>query len=195
MAPKLVRITLNTMHPLIKVLEYGEEKEEGIEWVPQDLAFVKTLLLMMSPEDEPIYVENIPYELLEKMLDPKLTINVGSPTVAASVDKVLKAPLQHTYEPEPAQHPGIARVQEVIRQIPGAPAMSKHEGKTWLQLVQIGLTNPAPGQTTLANTVYVMPVEFLKDDWEPLKDALQGTFKNQVNWTRAGKESYWAVTF
>jgi hypothetical protein len=77
----------------------------------------------------------------------------------------------------------------------GEPQMSFHKDMAWLDTVKISATNPAPGQQTLANTVYIMPTRYMKDDWQPVQDALKRVFGDRLDWTRAGKESYWSVKF
>lgn len=253
--PKLIRVTIDTMDPYVKVLEYGViydrelddlEKEEittleetlaefsdfasvdllddqrkdvmkkkqryeqlkaiqgkHTNWIEQDTNQLDSLMVIMRSNYTPVYVENIPSEFIDRVLDPNIIVNVvgGVPVQETS-------PLQHTYEPEPqpvARDEQIFMVQEAIRRIGVAPKMSANQGEPWLAsspnpssgggLVYVSRDYPGAGQTSLAGVIYAWPVKFMKDDWGPVNTSLKEIFGKKLDWTRDGKWSHWTVKF
>ena len=175
----------------LKAIEDGEPQ---FIWKAEDLSTLRTLLVMLRFGDRPIYAENIPTELLDKMLDPNIMVNVGeSPVYPSDIDTPTLTQAQPTQLLE--ANNSVFIVREVISRINVSPTMSANKGTQWVDLVEIGTKNPAPGQQTLANTVYIMPIKYMKDDWQPINDALKATFGDKLNWTRTGKQSHWWVCF
>jgi len=238
---KLIRLTLNKLHPTPFLVEYGfkreltpEEEDEleilhqelleysdfttaqeiqdekrqelmkkkqhldeleaikkgelDIIWKPQ--TDVSTILLMIRPEYVNIYVENLPGELFDKLLlDTHIHLNV---TQALQ-------PIQQEIDPKNIPKPQTThgldpQILEVIARINSIDGMSS-EGLPWIDLVSITLENPAPGQQTLTNTVYVMPVKFLKKDWPAINTKIKEAYSNRQEWIRADKESHWRISF
>ena len=188
----------------LKAIEHGKST---VEWKEEDLDVLSTLLVMMRPGRPAIYVENIPPELLEKMLDPNLTVNItGAPPIQTPGAKVYDA-LQ--YEPKPEEEPQpkdeqVFMVEEAIRRIGVNPTMSQNKGEPWLAtktgdgyhgLIYVSRDYPGAGQTSIAGVVYAWPVKFMKDDWAPANTQLKTVFESKLDWTRDGKFSHWSVKF
>jgi len=176
----------------LKAVQLGEPE---IRWVPQDTKRLQTLLIMMRAGFVPIYSENTPHELLELMLDPTINISVGGSSPLPIGQEPIELTVEERKKATGVPEDPVIQVENALIDMEGAPKMGFNQGKTWLEIVEISTTNPAPGQQTLTNTVYIMPWRYLKDDWQPINDALKVVFGDNLDWTRAGKESYWSVKF
>jgi hypothetical protein len=166
----------------LEAIRTGEPK---LEWRIQDPHEIESVLLVIRPRNVPIYVEGLTDEMIQKILAPHLTLNIGGGV----------GTLSPTEEPIQPTDTRISEINAAIGSIK-APSIA---GKPWLDLVVISTTNPAAGsvegQTTLSGTIYVMPVRFLKDDWGPINDRLNEIFGDRALWHRAGKTSHWTVKF
>lgn len=201
------------MEKKMRVEELKMLEEDRIQWIEQDVTLLQSVLLMMTPDWAPIYSENIPRELLIKMLDPNLTVNImpGTIVAGAAEEEVKEVPASHP-APQPPQQPqsqqsdNVLLVEEIIRGIKESPTMSANQGKPWVAtkvadgfngLVYVSEESPQ-GQSSLAGVVYAWPVKYLKDDWGPVNTALKEKFgDSKLNWVRTdpGKYSHWTVKF
>jgi len=175
---------------------------DHLSWTEQDVSTLNSLLIMMRTDWIPVYVENIPQELLVKMLDPNLTVHItGQPVTTISEEP---EPIPVAATPAPVSD-NVALVSEVISRIAVKPAMSANKDKPWVAtkvndgyhgLVYVSKDSPQ-GQQSLAGVVYAWPVKYLKDDWEPVNLALKADFGDKLDWVRTdpGKFSHWVVTF
>ncbi len=174
-------------------------EEDRIIWGEQDTMGLHTLLVMVRQRHRSIYVENVPDELLVKMLDPNLTVHItGQPVTTEEPAAVIPAAAARAPD-------NVVLVSEVINGIAIKPAMSANKDLPWVAtkvnegyhgLVYVSKDSPQ-GQQSLAGVVYAWPVKYLKDDWEPVNLALKGIFGDKLDWVRTdpGKFSHWVVTF
>lgn len=171
----------------LEELEALRTGEPQLVWKVQDPHEVESILLLVRPNHLPVYVEGLTNEMVEKLLEPSLTLNIGSgPGVQ---------PLPSQVQTPPGEDVRFSEIKAAIGSIEGA----SKEGKPWLELVVISKENPAAGkeagQTTLDEMIYVMPVKYLQDDWGPINDRLKAIFGDRTDWHRAGKTSHWTVRF
>lgn len=166
-----------------KRLEELEEKRDGapeLIWKQREIDGQTTVLLIYRRDQLPIYVEDLPGELIDKLLDSHIHLNITQGSPMAPQPQVPAPPIADS------------KLTEVQRAIDTIDKKS-NDGAPWLQLVEISMENPAPGQKTLTGTVYIMPVKFLKGDWDLINVKLKEAFGDKLNWTRAGKQSFWSV--
>ena len=189
---------------MVKKQRYEQLKAiqgKHINWIEQDIAQLNSLMMIMRSQHEPVYVENIPNEFIDRVLDPDIVVNV-----------VGGVPVQHIEDPEKivldspvtvVKDEQVFMVQEAIRRIGVDPKMSANQGEPWLAsspnagngLIYVSRDYPGAGQTSLAGVVYAWPVKFMKDDWGPVNVALKEVFEKKLDWTRDGKWSHWTVKF
>ena len=166
------------------------EKEGTITWSIQDRSEIDSVLMVLQLRHIPIYVENLPEELLKKILDPQVILNLAPGQKAEPLDEGVPHPRE-----EPAEDSRVGAVHSAIRLIEGA----SNDGRLWIELVKLHDSNPAEGKhegfVTEPNTIYILPIKYLKEDWGPINDAFKKAFGNRASWHRASKESHWKVTF
>jgi len=172
-----------------KRLEELEAWRDGVPelvWKGKEIDGQTTILLIHRRDQVPIYVEDLPGELIDKLLDSHIHLNImqGSP-MAGQASPPTPAPSGPVID---------TRIAEITKTIDSITEETS-EGVPWRQLVDISLQNPAPGQETLTGTVYILPVKYLKKDWDPINIKLKEVYGDRLMWTRAGKQSYWSVTF
>ncbi len=196
-----------------KRLKVLNEINDGNEILWSSDTFTNSVLLILRPDYTPIYVENLPNELFDKLLlESQFTMNVTP--VAAPAEPVQYAPLQYEYEPvaaaPPPQNvsqsdPQLERVKRIITSIKDNPAMSANKDQPWLAtktggsyngLIYVSRIHPGPGQSSLDGVIYAWPVKYLKTDWEPVNQALKDALGDNVDWVRTepGKWSHWVIT-
>jgi len=184
-------------------LEILNKINEGNEILWEPAEFVYSILLMLRPDYMPIYVENLPNELFDKLLlESHFTLNV-TPTEITRIPAITP---QSTPQPN-LEEPKLERVKTVITSIKEIPMMSANKDQPWLAekhgdnyngLIYVSRESPLPGeqQSSLMNgIIYVWPVKYLKDDWKPINKALKKAFSDKVEWLRTdpGKFSHWIV--
>lgn len=174
----------------LEELEALRTGEPQLVWNVQEPHEVQSILLLVRPNHLPVYVEGLTNEMVEKILEPSLTLNIGSGPGVQPPPQV---------QTPPGGDVRFSEIKAAIGSIEGAPKGVDLKGKTWLELVEITKENPAAGkeagQTTLDEMVYVMPVKYLQDDWGPINDRLKVIFGDRTDWHRAGKTSHWTVRF
>lgn len=174
----------------LEELEAVQRGEQEIIWRPQE--DIDTMLLMIRPNYVNVYVENLPGELFDKLLlDTHIHLNVTQ-TLAPIGPSEEKPKREHYPDLEPPQeNPRIFEIRRTIASMPGISS----EGVPWEQLVSITLENPAQGQATLSNSIYVMPIKYLHKDWSPINEKIKEVYGSRHQWIRADKESHWRISF
>jgi len=188
------RQTLMVKKRRLEELEAVKRGDQEITWEQQD--DIETILLMIRPGFVNVYVENLPSELFDKLLlDTHIHLNITqaySPPGQLATEEGPK--IEHYPDLQQPRTPQDPRILEVKRTIASMPGISS-EGVPWEQLVIITLENPAQGQATLSNSVYVMPIKYLHKDWSPINDKIKEVYGNRHQWVRADKESHWRISF
>uniref|UniRef100_A0A6M3M9M6 Uncharacterized protein n=2 Tax=viral metagenome TaxID=1070528 RepID=A0A6M3M9M6_9ZZZZ len=168
-----------------KRLEELTEKrtQESVNWHPVDEDLVDTLLIILSPQMRHTYVENLPPQLLEKLLEPQMTFNFG--TMAAAVREETKPEIPPEKEDEGPTHPRA-----------GLEGVTSNE----LAVIQVLIT-AKPNWTEYVSVkeedgvVYVRPHKFLGDDWGPVNAALKKAY-GESTWKSKGagdRDAHWEV--
>lgn len=134
------------------------EVEEHFEWYPIEHHLIESLFIVVSPNLRHTYVENLPPNLIEKLLQPQITLNFGTGQGAISVPSATEAPPPDDSGGLQSHTPNELRVIEVIAQ----------DTPKWPDFVAIKEEKP--------NVVFVRPHTFLKDDWTPINRALRAAF-------------------
>lgn len=175
----------------LEELEALRTGEPRLKWKVQDPHEVVSVLLLVRPNHLPVYIEGLTNEMVEKLLEPQLTLNIGPGGGAQPLPSQVQTP--------PGDDIRFSEIKAAIGSIEGVPTGPDLRGKTWLDIVVISKENPAvgkeAGQTTLNEMIYVMPVKYLQDDWGPINDRLKEIFGDRTDWHRAGKTSHWTVRF
>lgn len=145
------------------------EVREHFEWYPIEKELIESLLIVVRPGYLHVYVENLPDSLLDKILEPQITLNVstGPPWVEDAVPT-------HPKE-DPVDEPGAL------------------EGRTPNELAVIGVMLPNTPKwhdyvkvEEIEGIVHVTPHKFLGDDWRPINRALRAVFGQDV-WKSKGQ--------
>lgn len=182
-----------------------EEKliTEAIIWTPQDtvsLGGIDTVLLIMRPDWVlPVYVENMPVELLDKLFSS--TISIGKVFVSSGEDEKVKHPEDL---PEIILKEKDPRKQQVLKVVNNIQGISFNKAP-WVELVKFSVGeggrdfNPAEGKheghKTIPGSIYLQATKWLGGDWKTIGDALSRVYGDKVTWNRAKDESYWEIVF
>lgn len=162
--------------------ELAEKKiREHIDWYPIEEDLIETLLIVCGPETRHTYVENLPSYLLDRILDPKFTLNISYP------------PQGEPMRPTPEKDEG-----------PSHPRADGHlEGVTANELKVIKVVSSAnPNWTDYVSikeedgVVYVRPHKYLDDAWGPINVALKQAYGD--TWKSRGKgdkQAHWRIEF
>ena len=181
-----------------------EEKltAETIVWMPQDMVSlegINTVLLIVRPDWIPVYVENIPSELLDRMFSS--TISIGKVFVSSGEDEKVKHPEDL---PEEILNEKDPRKQQVLKVVNNIQGISFNKDP-WVRLVKFSVGdkgqdfNPAEGKheghKTIPGSLYLQAVKWLAVDWGIINSALSRVYGDKVAWHRAKNESYWEIVF
>ncbi len=158
------------------------EKEvlEHFEWYPVEQHLIESLLIVVSPNQLHVYVENLPPNLMEKILEPQITLNFGmgqEPAPVPSVTEEQPIPPQDNLGILKNRTPKELRVIGVIAQ----------DTPEWIDFVTVKEEQP--------DMIFVRPHRFLKDDWAPINRALRAAFGPDC-WKSEGKgdsEAHWRI--
>lgn len=152
------------------------EVREHFEWYPIEKELIESLLIVVRPGYLHVYVENLPDSLLEKIMEPQVTINVSSGPLA-----------QGTATPIPLDE----EEREEARKWQDEPGAL--EGRTPNELAVIGVMLPNTPKwhdyvkvEEIEGIVHVTPHKFLGDDWRPINRALRAVFGQDV-WKSKGQ--------
>ena len=170
-----------------KRLEELTEKraQESVNWHPVDEELIDTLLIILSPQMRHTYVENLPPQLLEKLLEPQMPFNFG--TMAAAVKEETKPEIPPEKEDEGVSHP---RTEEALK---GVTAKE-------LKVIEVLVTAKSNWTEYVSvkeedGVVYVRPHKFLGDDWGPVNAALKKAY-GESTWKSKGagdRDAHWEV--
>uniref|UniRef100_A0A6M3M0Z9 Uncharacterized protein n=1 Tax=viral metagenome TaxID=1070528 RepID=A0A6M3M0Z9_9ZZZZ len=165
-----------------KRLEELTEKKvrEYVTWLPIEANLIDTLLIICNPMMRHTYVENLPPELLKKLFEPQMSLNLMPFPVddAGSLQRIPKVEKPES-EPEetPLQGRSVKEV-EVIRVVASAKA-------SWGEYVSIKQEN---------GSIIVTPHKFLGDDWGPINLALKKAYGDVWKSMGSGdKSAHWKV--
>ena len=159
--------------------ESEENERDELTWTPK--LQNDSVVLVLSPDRRPIYVENLPPSWIDKLF--KSEVFIESPQV------FLGGPTSSPPSPEVEGFvaiPGsekLNRVRKCLHMIEGEPAFS--QAKTYLDCVDVEDED---------DYVKVTPKKFLEDDWRPINKGLEEAYGKQgARWTTEGRKSHWKV--
>ena len=164
-----------------KRLEELTEKrtQEHVDWYPVDEDLIYTLLIILRPGMLHTYVENLPSQLLEKLLEPQMTFNFGTMPAAVKEETKQETP------PE--------KEETTAEDVAGL------EGRTAKELAVIKVLVTAktnwPDYVSVKEEdgiVYVRPHKFLGDIWGPINAALKKAYGDP--WVSGGtgdRDAHW----
>lgn len=156
----------------------GRSREEII-WTPKPQDEIESVVLVLQPDNRPIYVENLPSSWIEKLFRSEVIIE--SPQVFLG-----GPPPRSTEEDEDlAEVPGsekLNRVRKCLYSTEGDPVF--RDAETYLDCVDM---------VDEDDCVKVTPKKFLEKDWAPINGALKTAFGDEVKWMTEGKTSHWKV--
>ena len=168
-------------------------------WETQPISAVESVLLIITPDARTVYVENIPEELIQKMLmDQPVIVNVTQGPAPA----YLHMPLQVEDQPQ-LPSGSLELVKQAIGNIQETPTMAANKDQPWVAmrssdgkyhgLVYVSEIDPS-GAVSVPGVVYAWPVKFMKDDWNPVNNALKDAFGENLEWVTAKKYSHWRIS-
>jgi len=167
-----------------KRFEELAEKEvmEHIEWYPLEQHLIETLLIVVSPRLRHTYVENIPPKLLDRIMDPQITLNITGQPIST---------LPSVSQPE--------QEAEVI--VPRDNDMGALQAHTQAELAVIRVIAPdMPEWADLltvkeeGDSVFIRPNAFLAERWNPINRALREVYGECWKSTGKGdKSAHWEV--
>lgn len=139
-----------------RLMELTEmETVEHFEWYPIEAHLIQSLLIVVQPRMLHTYVENLPANLLDKILKPQITLNFGTGQSPISSTNAEVSP--------PADDPGALQGHTPKeRRVIGVIAQNTPR---WTEFVSIEEEEPG--------TVFVRPHDFLGDDWIPINRSLK----------------------
>jgi hypothetical protein len=156
--------------------ELTEKKtQEHVDWGIVDEDLIETLLIVCGPETRHTYVENLPPYLLDRILDPKFTLNINAPQgVPEATPLKDEGPTHPRAGLEGVTTNELAVIQVLIT------------AKTnWVDYVSVKEEN---------GIVYVRPHKFLGDIWGPINAALKKAYGDPWKSGGAGdKQAHWEV--
>jgi len=166
-----------------------KETEEHFEWYPIEPHLIESLLVVVEPNMRHTYVENLPSNLISKIMDPqKIIVNVGK-----EEEYPENIPLE--FSQVHADVSGLTEEKE-IDDLEDSPLLSltpkerkviviiAQDTPNWQDLVTI--KEVAPG------IVQIKPKSFLKDAWKPINRALREAFGDCWKSKGAGdKDAHW----
>lgn len=160
--------------------ELEERGREEMVWMPKPQGEVESVVLVLQPDERPIYVENLPSSWIEKLFRSEVII--GSPQVFLGG----QTPPPRSTEAEGfVEIPGsekLNRVRKCLYTTEGDPVF--RDAETYLDCVDV---------VDEDDCVKVTPRKFLEKDWAPINDALKTAFGDGVRWTTEGKSSHWKI--
>lgn len=143
------------------------EAVERFEWYPIEQHLIESLFIVVSPNLRHTYVENLPPTLIEKLLQPQITLNFGAGQSPISVTSAAESPPLDDPGNLQSHTPNELRVIGIIAQ----------DTPKWPDFVAIEEEEPG--------IVFVRPHRFLKDDWGPINRALKAVFGSKC-WKSLG---------
>ena len=163
-----------------------KETMEHIEWYPIEEHLINSLFIVVKPGFLHTYVENMPAQLLDKIMDPQITLNVS--TGPAWVEGASRFPVEH---PEKEEKEEDAPVNDVG----GLQAHTPAE----IVVIKI-IADDTPGWADLLTVkeegtlVIVRPNKFLGDAWKAINRALREVYGECWKSTGKGdKSAHWEV--
>jgi len=178
---------------------YAELDKKLIEpqmiWMPVDVEDTPhTILLIMQEGNLPIYVENMPPEMIQRLMEPQIHINSPQIYMASQALPATTTPPPPQVQPNSGSK-SKDRIIEALKGIKEANTVKK----PWEELVNIDEKNPAEGiyegEITQLQRLYIMPVKFLGEDWRRINDVIITTFgSDKQRWKNTlKKQSHWEV--
>jgi hypothetical protein len=157
-------------------------EQEHINWTPVAAELIQSVFLILDSDRQPIYVENLPSELIDKLLQPQIILNFARELIDKVFASAGSPSPEKISEPRAQSAPGISanlrRVHEVLDSVASvnwrALPIDVHEE---------------------GNVVFLKPRRFIKPDWTPLNNALQAAFGDQI-WVSKGrgdKNAHWRI--
>lgn len=149
---------------------------ERFEWYPVEQHLIESLFIVVSPNLRHTYVENLPSNLIEKLLQPQITLNFGAGQTPISAPSAAESPPLDDPGALQSCTPNELRVIGVIAQ----------DTPRWPDFVAIKEEDPG--------IVFVRPHKFLKDDWTPINRALRAAFGDC--WKSGGRgdaSAHWQI--
>jgi len=155
--------------------ELAEKKiREHIDWYPIEEDLVESLLIVCGPEIRHTYVENLPSYLLDRILDPKFTLNISYPPQGE--------PMRPSEKDEGSSHPQTGLDGRTANELKVIKVVSS-ANPSWNDYVSVKEED---------GVVYVRPHKFLGDIWGPINTALKESFGD--TWKSKGtgdKQACW----
>lgn len=152
-----------------RLMELAElEVGEHFEWYPIEAHLIESLFIVVSPNLRHTYVENLPPNLIEKLLEPQITLNFGTGQGPISVTSATEASPPDDLGDLQSHTPNEIEVIGVIAQ----------DTPNWPDFVAIKEEKPG--------VVFVRPPRYLKDDWTPINRAIRAAFGGDC-WITKGK--------
>ena len=169
-----------------KRLEELVEKRvrEHVNWYPIEGGLIESLLIILSPRVRHTYVENLPEELLDKIMDPSITLNVSTgPPWVEGASRFPVGPPKHEEKETPADDVGAlegvtTKELKIIEVLASAKA-------NWTEYVSV---------EEKEGVVYVRPHKFLGDVWGPINAALKKAYGDPWKSKGSGdREAHWEI--
>ena len=183
---------------------YAELDKKLIEpqmiWMPVDVedtlddCGVHTILLIMQEGRLPIYVENMPEEMIKRLMEPQIHIHSPQVFMTQIEPTTTKPPATVSPKVETGSNP-MERITAALKAI----KEPNSHGKPWEELVNLDAKNPAEGiwanQVTAEGRLYILAMKFLGTDWKKMNDTINAVFgTDKVIWHRDLKaQSHWEV--
>jgi len=165
-------------HPRVADSKSGRDE---ITWIPKVQDGIDSVVLVLCPDRQPIYVENLPPPWIDKLFRSEVIIEspqvfLGGPTPAPPSPEV------EGFVAIPGSEK-LNRVRKCLHMIEGEPAFNG--AKTFLDCVDVEDED---------DYVKVTPKKFLEDDWRPINKGLEEAYGKQgARWTTEGRKSHWKV--
>lgn len=141
-----------------------KEKMDHIEWHPLEEHLINSLFIVVKPGFLHTYVENMPAQLLDKIMDPHITLNVS--TGPAWVEGDSRFPVDHPKEEEES---------------PDDVGLLQAHTPAEIVVIKI-IADDTPGWAELITVkeegrlVIVRPNKFLGDAWKAINRALREVY-------------------
>jgi hypothetical protein len=186
------------------------ESEGRFEYIPLEAKEQpKTVVLIIRPDQQISYVENMPTWMIDKLFEKNVAVNVN-PTVTVapyaggggvpvattpvatpqSMEEEYPEEANITYDkpkPPPVKVQGTPNEQKVINVLNAVKGV--YENNTgWGDLVTV--------KEETAGLVYIRPKAFMKNAWKPINEDLKTAFGNI--WKSVGKgdkDAHWVANF
>ncbi len=149
-----------------------------IVWDAKAEGEIRSVVLVLRPTANPVYVENLPDEWIDKIFNSVIIQAPSSGPLASKSDSPLPSPPRVLEE----------QIRECLREIEATPKFKGAE--TYLDCVDI---EEVEGNAEVASHFKITPKKYLEDDWGPINHKLEAVFGQRKVWITDAKNSHWKV--